>query len=1300
MHREAARRTLLQLGNDDTAFNAALRDLLLHRDGNLADCEALLANMLSLRDQWGNLVPLTQPELDDATLDATVLPRLTRALDHAICSQLTRLDALFPPDALADLSALAAKLGEFDGYRGSPSPISICAGRSQPPESVAAHLEHWQALIHILLTPSGKAWRRGFNVNHVGFEHDKHHKLQMKAIVDQLSLRDDLLDALCSVRALPPARYPADQWAVAKSLFRVLSRALVELQLVFAERNQCDFTELSLLARHALSEDSGPEDLAAALGARLQHLLVDEMQDTSTSQYDLLEMLTRSWDGHSQTVFLVGDPRQSIYLFRQARVERFIRATHTERLGALPLTRLQLTANFRSQSGLVDRFNEDFALIFPRPDNPAANPHALPYSPAESTLPASPIARGVVWHAHPQPYVPPVRSSFATSGTFLTAAQLQSHQAKLDAREIRRIAQEWFVKQLPPGRTKPWTIAVLVRSRNHLNEIVAEFEKDALGRIPYRAVEITPLSERQEVLDLTAITRALLHPADRAAALAILRAPWCGLSLAACTPSPEPMTPLSSAAPSSASSPTAPISSPPTPRQRVARVEAVLQSAAIQRARLTTAQLVERAWRSLGGDVWLSAAELTNARRYFELLDSLEAPGIGIDLAVLAERLQKLYAEPNPIPDSTPCVELLTIHNAKGLEWDVVFVPALERMSAQDKSRLLRWSEIDSPGAPQDDAAHIMLAPISSRGQDPHPLYKWLGRVLYAREVAERQRLLYVACTRSRQELHLFASPATKADGAIGPHHLSLLKSAWPASERHFHQPAADIARKPAAPVDSPALALAAAADWQRPKVLRLPLAFDPAARFAEARARKLPSGDAGIATVPTLFARPEGSFSARSFGNAVHACLQILANRILDLGATPAALLAELPAWTPRIAAILRNDGLPQATVTHLTRDTLAALENTLRDPIGLWLLTAHPGGDAELAVTALTTALEPSRAAARAESVRIDRIFHAGPNLALPAKTISGSSTTRPLPTAPPASTTSSPTSAPPTARNSKPMPASSPRCALSHPNKSDSRSTSPLSRASSGGLQRAPRPTAPSSNLKPQKLTHPIAVPHILAPHPEDHVFGNIRRVISHPLQVARDDQRVQALRRQLRLVFDQRAQRIERPIVHLIHLIVQRQHRLRQFRVPLDKRLQRLAHHRRRHRRQLGNVHRKFNVRERAHLPHPHRDVHCLVTHPLQVGIDPDHRQDKAQVDRHRLFHGQQIERHLINLALQPVDRRLRLKHKFADRLIACAVCLDRALNRLLRHTRHNQQALLQVVEVLLEFDARCHRNHFS
>ena len=985
LHNEAARRTLLLLGSgNDPAFDDALRDLLLHRDNNLANCQALIAGMLRLRDQWGGLVPLTNAELDDAYLDANVLPRLERALDRVICATLAQLQQIFPAGLLGELSELTAELGSLDGYNGNPSPIAICADCPEPPEAISSHLKHWLALIHLLATPSGGVWRTGFNVNHIGCKLERLHKASLKSLIDQLSNRDDLLLAFEDVRSLPPAGYPTHQWAVAKSLFRVLGRALVELQFVFAERNQCDFTELTLLARRALGEESGAEDLAAALGARLQHLLVDEMQDTSTGQYELLELLTRSWDGYSQTVFLVGDPLQSIYLFRQARVERFIRALHTERLGDVPLTPLHLTANFRSQRDLVAQFNQDFSLIFPNDSSSTSD--SVPYSAADAILPASTRSFGRAWHANPL--------SLTAPGN--TPAQKRQRQAGRDAREVLRIARRWFAEPLPAGRRtlrdesgnaipEPWKIAVLVRTRNHLSELISALKKfnadhpDA-DRILVRAVDIEPLNERQEVLDLSALTRALLHPADRVAVLAVLRAPWCGLSLAdlhTLTGADDPtFRDLSIPRLIEARGHLLPDDS----CQRMARVWNVLQAAAAQRARLTTAQRVERAWLSLGGDAWLAPTQLTNARRFFQLLDTLEAESasLRIDPAILAERLQNLYAEPDTVPAGSPCIELLTIHKAKGLEWDVVLVPALERSPGRNQPRLLNWSEIDSPGASPDDTAPIMLAPIAAKGDDPDPLYRWLNRIHREREAAERKRLFYVACTRARQELHLFAAPDISARGDINPRYDSLLESAWPAAEPHFAQPAVAAATAAPQPFE---LALAAAAD---PYFLqRLPLAFDPASRFAEGRAHKLAgdqAADSG-ASPQTPFARPEGSFAARSFGNAVHACLQVFADRVRDQGCSPASLLAELPAWTPRIAALLRAGGLPQATVTQLTREAHATLEKTLRDPDGLWLLAAHPGGDSELAVTALTAPREPGRTGPYAESVRIDRIFHAGP-------------------------------------------------------------------------------------------------------------------------------------------------------------------------------------------------------------------------------------------------------------------------------------------------------------------------------
>ena len=482
LHHEAARRTLMQLGGNDAALNAALRLILLHRDGNLAECERLLAAMLALRDQWGELVPLTGHDLDDAYLDTTVLPRIERALEQAICAALMRLSQSLPDDILQELSHFAGELGHADGYKGAASPIAICAGLHTAPEETAEHLAHWRALIHLLTKGDGD-WRSGFRSNWLGFDLDKNDAARLGALVTELRDRDDVLAAIRAINSLPPAKYPQEQWVVAKALFRVLSRALVELQLVFAERGECDFAELGLLAKTALRREDGVHDLEAALGMKLQHLLVDEMQDTSTSQYELIELLTQSWDGHSQTVFLVGDPKQSIYLFRQARVERFVRTMRTEQIGDLPVGCLRLTANFRSQRGLVDAFNEDFSLLFPREVN-AANPDEVEYVSASAVRgPSKSDALDVVWH-----------------GDILPPADLPARrrQSKADAEAIRKIVEQWRARALPQGRSAPWKIAVLVRSRSHLTDIVASLKRhaDSLPRCRYRSSRRTPRSTR------------------------------------------------------------------------------------------------------------------------------------------------------------------------------------------------------------------------------------------------------------------------------------------------------------------------------------------------------------------------------------------------------------------------------------------------------------------------------------------------------------------------------------------------------------------------------------------------------------------------------------------------------------------------------------------------------------------------------------------------------------------------------------------------------------------------------------
>ncbi len=999
----AARRTFLELGGtrDEQAreLHDALRDILLHRDGNLAECEKLLGEMLALRDQWGKLVPLGRGELDDAWLDANILPKLERTLDQAICAALTQLAETIPAEVLVQLTIAAADMAALDGYKGKTSPIVVCAGRRDAPGATSDDLDHWRALAHLLITPSSQTWRKVFHKHIVGFETGKFEQEQLKQIVRALEDDDQLLCALCKLGSVPPAKYPTHQWGMAKSLFRVLNRALAELQIVFAEYGECDFAELALAARTALTSSDGTHDLEAALGVRLQHILVDEMQDTSSSQYELIQALTRSWDGHSQTAFLVGDPKQSIYLFRQARVERFLRTMRSGLIGDLPVGDLRLTANFRSQPALVDDFNADFVSIFPAAFD-TLHPEEVPYvhayaARAHSTILGAPFiaasrdewegagdtlncglalaanapAPPRVWHSITLPY----------ETESIQKAKNTRAQRRSDALEIVRIVNDWRSRPLPLGRTDAWKIAVLCRSRNHLDEIVAAFKT---AEIPFRAVDIDPLKDRPEVQDLIALTRALLHPADRVAWLAILRAPWCGLSLA-------DLHTLTGSDDSAFSQVT--IQSLIDSRgdlltedaiQRLERIWPALAAAVEARARLSVSQLVERTWRSLGGDCYLDAAEFANATRYLQLLNQIEdgieeAPG-AFDLSLLERRLDKLYAAPAL---AAGAVDVLTIHKAKGLEWDVVIVPALERRAPSSRGRLLNWIEIDSP---DEQSAHMLLAPIAGKGEPSQELTNWIRSIHNAREAAERKRLFYVACTRAREELHLFAAPTLSAKDEIKPAPSSLLAAAWPAAAAHFECIEEDAQPLALAAVSDPsqdaaqtliAPFIAASRDgWDGNTIpataplKRLPLAFNPAVRLRNEH--PLSYGNYPETPTATHFERPEGSLAARAFGNAVHAFLEQITLRFAA-GEAPATLLAGLPNWQPRIAAALRSEGLQPAVVERLTQRVVFALESTLKDRTGLWLLSPHPRAATEYALTAW---------AAQRSNIRIDRMFDAG--------------------------------------------------------------------------------------------------------------------------------------------------------------------------------------------------------------------------------------------------------------------------------------------------------------------------------
>jgi hypothetical protein len=204
----------------------------------------------------------------------------------------------------------------------------------------------------------------------------------------------------------------------------------------------------------------------------------------------------------------------------------------------------------------------------------------------------------------------------------------------------------------------------------------------------------------------------------------------------------------------------------------------------------------------------------------------------------------------------------------------------------------------------------------------------------------------------------------------------SLLDAAWPAAEEHFvdnhlsSKPLiAPVITLPPSASSNPILRDLAAGEEpsERTAILyRLPLNLE--------RAKSLPAIDYSIRqnkisqAVP--FERPEGSLGSRILGSAIHAFLELLAQR-LAAGIPVDSLLKEINSWQPRIAALLRNLSLSPSAVHEASPKVQQAISATLRDEEGLWLLKPRSEATSEKAITSWSEART---------SIRVDRIFQAG--------------------------------------------------------------------------------------------------------------------------------------------------------------------------------------------------------------------------------------------------------------------------------------------------------------------------------
>src|SRR5262249_53118486 len=150
---------------------------------------------------------------------------------------------------------------------------------------------------------------------------------QLKYCVDLLRTQPGAQELLARIKTMPAPSLCVGDGNAIEALARVLRTAAAQLQVEFTTEGRVDYTYVAGAARAALTESGLPTDLALRAGLELRHILIDEFQDTSLAQFDLLEAMTAAWEpGDGRTLFAVGDPMQSIYQFRDAEVGLFLRA--------------------------------------------------------------------------------------------------------------------------------------------------------------------------------------------------------------------------------------------------------------------------------------------------------------------------------------------------------------------------------------------------------------------------------------------------------------------------------------------------------------------------------------------------------------------------------------------------------------------------------------------------------------------------------------------------------------------------------------------------------------------------------------------------------------------------------------------------------------------------------------------------------------------------------------------------------------------------------------------------------------
>ncbi len=908
-----AAQSLLAQADESSHLANALKSLVSRCRNRHSECEGLLAALLEKREQW---LPLFVKPGDGRKDTEQFFPQLEQTLKEVVSAHLKELHQQLHSslEVMGMTNDFIPLLNHAGQHAAEEKQWGALAQLTQIPEPVSAELASWRAIGELLTIRQQKSEKAKFRQRvdkTLGFfPQDEYTKAKMEALLLSLAEHDSqggnttsLAKLLVEVKSLCNDHFQKWEREALGNLWQVMEAAPEALQAAFEALGGIDYTEMLLAARRCLQQGKHVEQL------RLQHLLVDEFQDTSVAQFQSLCSLVGGWqlrDG--KTVFLVGDPTQSIYRFRKAEAGLFMQAMKYG-LGAVQLKPLALRCNFRSVPDLVTWSNGVFSKIFPQCSN---------------------LLEGAAAHLPSQA----VRTKVVEAAAAWQLASNSKQEADAIACWLKQNLQ-----QQPQARA-----AVLYRAGTHVRDLLSALKQHQLRFHHMRRI---PLASRQEVLDLLALLRALLLRDDNLAWMSVLRAPWCGFSLKSLTLLAETLSADGLPAKTIwAGLHTEHLQKQLSEYERTAfvRLRSAFEWGWQWQGQLPLCDWLQQTWLRLQAPACLpEKGGLEHVHAFFELLEH-----ISLD-SWFFPRLQEALDDA-PGAQATVIakgeIAVMSIHQAKGLEFELVVLPALQRQGRLDRSSLMSWEEYPLASG----NSRLLFAPRPTAGEPAeHCLYQFIHKISQRKNHLELARLLYVGCSRARERLLLSAvySPSAREDEPSKTG--SLLRLLWdakavpqslvsPLSTRESAYNTADLAQNDQG------------WQWRLPKAWQPPSTppdvhpQGPALSEQQLSGATVPGAEDETTTDSTQIFRQPHFMALRCAGIETHRWLETFARY------QPEQWHHVLQQAQRRVRANLCQLGTPLDALDKTASHVMLALSNTLEDDKGRWLLQQHSLNASEL--------------------------------------------------------------------------------------------------------------------------------------------------------------------------------------------------------------------------------------------------------------------------------------------------------------------------------------------------------------